>query len=175
MITPSTRYPLFVRFVHWSSALLVLAAYLTGDAAEHIGPSNAGANVHILAGLALLLLFPMHVWSLRMRRASTIALPPAGGVERLAALTIHLALLSFLVVQPVLGILSLWADGDPLPIPFTQWVFPPPAGMRTGTGDTLHELHEGVGTFFYFVIGVHIVAAVWHQVVRHDGVLRRML
>ena len=175
MITPSTRYPLFVRCVHWSSALLVLAAYLTGDAAEHIGPSNTGANVHILAGLALLFLFPLHVWSLRMRRASTIALQPRGRAERLAALTIHLALLTFLVVQPTLGVLSLWADGDPLPIPFTQWVLSPPAAMRTGTGETLHELHEAVGNLFYGIIGLHILASAWHQVVRHDGVLRRML
>lgn len=175
MSTPSKRYPLLVRCVHWSSVALVLAAYLTGDAAEHIGPSNTGANVHVLAGLLLLVLFPLHVLGLRMRRAAGLAMTPASRVERLAALTIHLALLTFLVVQPTLGILSLWADGDPLPIPFTAWVLSPPIGMQTGAGDVLHELHEVIGNVFYGVIGLHIIAALWHQMVRRDGLLRRMV
>jgi cytochrome b561 len=35
-------------------------------------------------------------------------------------------------------------------------------------------VHGTVGNVFYAVIAVHALAALWHQFVRRDGVLRRM-
>jgi cytochrome b561 len=32
-----------------------------------------------------------------------------------------------------------------------------------------------VGTIFYAIIGVHVLASFWHHFVRRDAVLRRML
>ena len=40
--------------------------------------------------------------------------------------------------------------------------------------ETLEEAHETVGNVFYAVIALHTLAALWHQFVRRDGVLRRM-
>ncbi len=40
---------------------------------------------------------------------------------------------------------------------------------------TLEDLHGTVGTIFYWVIGLHIVAALWHHLKRKDDTLKRML
>ena len=42
-------------------------------------------------------------------------------------------------------------------------------------GHALEEAHEWIGNAFYAVIAVHALAALWHQFVRRDGTLRRML
>jgi cytochrome b561 len=86
-----------------------------------------------------------------------------------------MALLLFVVVEPLLGILALWAEGHAMPVPFTPWAVPPLLAMDAGADELLEELHETVGNIFYAVIGVHVLASLWHHFVRRDDVLRRML
>ena len=172
MTVEGTRYPAMVRWVHWSSAGLVLVAYLTSESAGEA----SGADWHIFAGLLLLLLFPLHLAALRWKRRACSSWPkPSRPAERVAAITIHGALFLFLVVQPLLGLLSLWAAGDPLPIPFTAVAVPPLLDLGAAGGDLFEEMHEAVGSIFYGVIALHVFASLWHQFVRHDATLRRML
>ena len=171
----STRYPALVRWVHWSSVLLVLLAYLTGDAAEDVQSGGAG-QWHVLSGLLLLLLFvPRLVGYALRRRGVPVPAQETGRAARIAATTIHMALLLFVVVQPLLGILSLWAEGKALPIPFTAWAVPPMVSFGAGAGPALEDLHETLGNVFYAIIGIHVLASLWHHFVRRDAVLRRML
>lgn len=170
----SYRYPRLVRWNHWLGVILVAAAYLTGESAEELeGLADGGVNWHVLAGLGLLLLFvPRLVARLWVRRPST-----TGGsqAEKWMARTIHLALLLFVVVEPLLGVLMVWAGGDPLPIPLTSWRLPPLLMLGEGWHERLEDLHETLGDVFYVVIGLHASAALWHHFVRRDDVLRRML
>jgi cytochrome b561 len=175
MILESTRYPALVRWVHWSSVLLVVLAYATSEAADDLQPGGAG-QWHVLAGLLLLVLFvPRLVGYVLRRRGAPLPGPEGGPAARIAAVTVHMALLLFVVVEPLLGILALWAEGEALPVPFTPWVVPPLLAMGARAGELLEELHETVGNIFYAVIGVHVLASLWHHFVRRDAVLRRML
>ena len=174
MIPRSKRYPPLVRWVHWSSALLVLVAYLTSEAAEELEYGGAG-QWHVLAGLLLLVLFiPRLAGHLLRRAGATRPDQDAGPAARIAAATVHVALLLFVVVQPLLGILAMWAQGQAMPVPFTSWSVPALVSIGAGTGEWVEELHETVGTVFYAVIGLHVLATLWHQFVKRDGVLRRM-
>lgn len=163
------RYPASVRWIHWLSVILVAIAYLTGESAED--PGGSGGQWHVLAGLALLLMF---VPRLLARLAAHRAPVPASAFQAWSARLVHLALLLFVVVQPLLGVLMVWAEGEALPVPFTPWQLPPLVVLGEAWGETLEELHETVGNVFYAVIAVHALAALWHQFVRRDGVLRRM-
>ena len=171
MNTGVQRYPALVRCVHWASVALVLLAYLTSESAEEA----TGPNWHVFAGLLLLVLFPLHLIGLRLKKRAASAWPvPERRAERLSAAAIHIALFLFLVVQPALGVLAVWAEGEALAIPFTTASVPPLLSL-SGAGHLLEEIHEVLGNVFYAVIGLHIVAALWHQYVRRDGTLRRML
>jgi cytochrome b561 len=164
------RYPRSVRWIHWLSVLLVAIAYLTADSAENLG--SGGGQWHVLAGLALLLMF---VPRLLARLATGHPPAPASAFEAWTARLVHLALVLFLVVQPLLGVVMVWAEGDPLPLPFTTWELPPLLSLGAAWGETLEKLHETVGNVFYGVIALHALAALWHGFGRRDGVLRRML
>lgn len=164
------RYPATVRWTHWLSVVLVAIAYLTAESAEELGTS--GGQWHVLAGLALLLLF---VPRLLARLAGQRPPVPASAIAAWSARLVHVALLLFVVVEPALGVLTVWAEGEALPVPFTTWQIPPLVVLGEAWGETLEELHGTIGNVFYAVIALHALAALWHQFVRRDGVLRRML
>jgi cytochrome b561 len=172
-IASRRRYAWPVRAAHWASAALILVAYLTGDDAEH-ATEYGGPNWHVAAGLALLLLFLPRLLAKLLPRPAPLSPPPPRWSVWPANL-VTLALLLFVVVQPVLGVLSVWAEGEALAVPFTSWSLPPMVSLGEDAGDALEEAHETVGNAFYAVIALHALAALWHQFVRRDGALRRML
>lgn len=164
------RYPFAVRWIHWLGVAAITTAYLTGESAEDLTESGAGTNWHVLAGIGLVLLFvPRLVARLSVRRR-----PFAPGAEKWVAHTLQLALVLFMVVQPLLGVLAIWAEGQSLAIPFTGLQLAPMVQLK-GWGHSLEEMHETVGNVFYGVIAIHVLAALWHQFVRRDGTLQRML
>lgn len=175
MALASMRHPALVRWVHWTSVLLVVAAYVTSEAAEEAANGGPG-QWHLLAGLLLLVLFvPRLAGYILRRRDGTQPVPDGGRAARIAAATIHIALLLFVVVQPLLGILALWGQGQALPLPFTPWAVPPLLTIGDAAGEWFEEMHEAVGSVFYAVIAIHVLASLWHHFIRRDSILRRML
>lgn len=169
------RFAWPVRALHWLSAVLVLVAYLTSGLAEEGEHGEAaGINWHVAAGLALLLMFLPRLLARLLPQPGPL-LPPPPRWTLLPHKLVTAALLLFVVVQPVLGVLSVWAEGEALAIPFTPWLLPPMLTLDESAGEALEEAHEVVGNAFYAVIAAHALAALWHQFVRRDGLLRRML
>jgi cytochrome b561 len=168
MARDRSRYPAPMRALHWLSALLVLVAYLTAEGMDDDG----GGTWHVLSGLLLLLLF------LPRLAGHLLGLgPPPLPAPRLQALSsalVHVALLLFVVVQPLLGMAAMWSEGHAVPVPFTTLSIPAPFPMG-GWGEAAEEAHELVGNVFYAVIGLHVLATLWHRVVRRDIVPQRML
>ena len=171
MTTQIPRRPAATRWIHWISAVLVLVAYLTADSAE--GIDSGGGRWHVAAGVLLLVLFAPRVIGYRARGGRSMH--AVNRAERITAITIHLALLLFVFVQPLLGILSVWSEGHGLPLPFIDAQMPPLVSLGEGASETLEELHETIGNVFYAVIGLHVLASLWHHFIRRDDTLRRML
>jgi cytochrome b561 len=171
-ITPAPgRYAWPVRAIHWLSAGLILLAYLTSELTEEIEEGEAvGPNWHVFAGLALLVLFLPRVLA-RVFTKTPAIVPPPSRASVLPAKLVTLALLLFVVVQPILGILLVWSEGQALAVPFTDLSLSP---MVVLDEDVLEETHETQGNAFYAVIGLHALAALWHHFIRRDDALRRM-
>lgn len=168
------RYSQPAILFHWAIFLLVALAYL---AIEVRGPKGTDSrtfwtNVHYWAGtLVLALACARLAWRLW-------ASPPAEiGTNRLLAFlarAAHLALYLFIFVQPLLGILMVNTGGQPVTL----------AGLNlnltlVGADPTARPLlktaHVWIGNAFYWVIGLHALAAIVHHVVFKDRTLRRMI
>ncbi|WP_175819192.1 cytochrome b [Burkholderia sp. BCC0419] len=173
ILAKQTRYSSPAIFFHWAIFLLVALAYL---AIEIRGPKGSDSrafwmNVHLMAGTFVLVLSVLRVlWRVVSRVPE--AIPQATLLRWLSKLA-HVALYVFIIAQPLLGIMMVNMGGKPvsldwLGVSFT--LFGPDKALRP----TIKEAHELIGNAFYFVIGLHALAALYHHFIRRDGVLRRM-
>lgn len=171
------RYTPSLRRLHWLMAVLVALAYLLieqrGLFERGTAERAAMMQGHFWTGLVV---FALAVWRVVLRRRHG-APPVTPALERwnaLAAGLLHAALYLFLLVMPLLGLATAWVDGKALLIPFTDIAIPALLPADEELGHTLEELHGTIGEVFYWVIGAHIAAALWHHWVRRDDTLRRM-
>lgn len=172
------RYVHAVRQLHWWMALLIVAAYVFvefhGSFPKGSAPRNAMMQGHYWSGIAIFLL----VWwrlSSRVRGGTSPIQPPLGRFTATFSRLMHLALYAFFIVMPILGCLTAAYEGKQVLIPFTGIALPVPVAVDKDFGHQLEEIHETIGTIFYWVIGLHVLAALWHHLIKRDNVLERML
>ncbi len=174
----SDRYSPFLRYSHWITFALVALAYATINARKLFPRGSPerllSTETHFWLGIAVLVITVPRIVARLRQRAPAIA-PPQGTADRIAAGTAHVALFVFLVVQPILGIVARMATGRGIGIPLTDLAIPSLMVADKAFAKSVEHLHVFVGEAFYYVIGVHILAALWHWLARRDNVLQRMV
>ncbi len=175
---PAQRFTSTQRRLHWLMALLIVVAYVLIEQRGLFARGSVGRTAmmqgHFWTGLTI---FALACWRLAVRRRHG-APPVTPALDRwnaLAAITLHVALYLFFLVQPLLGLATAWSDGKSVLIPFTDIALPALLPLNPELAHTLEDLHGTVGDVFYWVIGLHVLAALWHHLVRRDNTLKRML
>jgi cytochrome b561 len=172
------RYRPALRRLHWLMAVLVLAAYLLVEQRD-LFPRGSGGRAAMLQG---------HFWvgvsigvlawwrlALRARAGAPPIAPPLPDWQAWPSRVLHLALYLFLVAMPLLGLATAWSDGKSLYLPFTGIALPALLPADRDLAHQLEDLHGSIGEAFYWVIGLHVAAALYHHWWRRDDTLRRML
>lgn len=143
--------------LHWITAALILWQFVGNGAISQawravrqgaeatLGPA---AWSHILAGAAVLVLV---VWRIALRRMRGAPPAPGAAPVRLAASVAHLALYLLLVGLAVSGAVA-WFGG---------------VGPAMGA-------HKLMKTLLLALVGLHVLAAIWHQFWLRDGLMERM-
>ncbi|RQS61912.1 cytochrome b [Burkholderia sp. Bp8963] len=173
ILAKQARYSTPAIFFHWAIFVLVALAYL---AIEVRGPKGSDSrvfwmNVHVTAGTCVLLLSVLRiVWRAVSRVPEPVPQPAL--LQWLAKLT-HVALYAFIIAQPLLGILMINLGGKPVSLDWLGVSFTL-VGPDKALRPTVKDAHELIGNAFYFVIGLHALAAIYHHYVRRDGMMRRM-
>ncbi|MFC7301072.1 cytochrome b [Cognatiluteimonas weifangensis] len=172
------RYRPGLRRLHWLTAVLVAVAYVLIEQ-RNLFPRGSGERAammqgHYWTGLAIWLLL---WWRLALRAggATPPITPPLPGWQAGLSRLLHLALYAFLLAMPLLGLATAWTDDKPLYLPFTDFALPALLAPDKDLAHRLEDLHGSIGEAFYWVIGLHIVAALYHHWWRRDDTLRRML
>ena len=172
------RYAPVLRRLHWLMALLILAAYLLIEQRGLFprGSAERAAMVqgHFWAGISVFVL----VWWRLLARRRHGAPPVTPALDRFSALAAklgHLALYAFFIAMPLLGLATAWSDGKAVLIPFTGVALPALLPENEALAHSLEDLHGTIGEVFYWVIGLHVLAAIWHHGFRRDDTLKRML
>jgi cytochrome b561 len=178
MSTVPKRFTPAQRRLHWLMAVLVALVYLLIEQRGLVPRGSMGRTAmmqgHFWTGLAI---FVLACWRLVIRRRDG-APPVTPALDRwnaLAAATLHVALYLFFLVMPMLGLATAWSDGKAVMIPFTGIALPALLPLNRDLAHTLEDLHGTIGEAFYWVIGIHVLAALWHHLVRRDDTLKRML
>jgi cytochrome b561 len=177
MSSPTLRYTRSGRWFHWLAFAAVALAYtfinFRGVFPRGTPASRVPMQGHILFGLVVLALVLPRLLH-RLRHTPPPVVPPLARWESVLSRITHFALYAFLLVQPLLGLATVFANG-PLTIPFTALQVPSPMARDHALHEQLGQIHGTIGTIFYYVIGLHIAAALWHHFFRRDNTLRRML
>lgn len=166
------RYGVVTRLLHWSMAVLVLLQFvkfferLDGEG----GPLVAAfTGWHTSIGTLLLVLVVVRIaWAFMQRRRRPVN-DPALAVFVTAG---HVALYVALLALPVLGLLFMLGGGYGHEA-FGIGLFPP--GDEVRWARVWGSLHSPLAWLLAIAVVVHVLAALYHHLVRKDGVLRRML
>jgi cytochrome b561 len=171
----TSRFDTVTLWLHWITALLVLAQFATALSLDHIDPSRIDLvlAVHRSTGLVLWGLTAARLaWRLTFMR-----IPPGDRayprLQRLAARANEYALYLLLLVQPATGL----ADTLFRAHPFSVFGVSVPILLAKSKPiyKAAHSLHEVGGWALAGLIGLHTAAALFHRLVLRDGVLQAML
>ncbi|MCC7325974.1 MAG: cytochrome b [Burkholderiales bacterium] len=163
--------------MHWLMLLLLIGVYAAINLHD-LAPKGSDLRAafktwHFMLGLAVFVLVGVRLaLSFLSGRAPGIE-PAAARWQLQSAHLVHAALYVFLIGMPLLGWLALSAAGKPIPFFGLEW--PALIGRDKGLASTVKDIHEVIGTFGYYLIGVHALAALFHHYVLRDNTLVRML
>lgn len=164
------------KFLHWLIVALLIAQYAVAWTMPDINPrtpANTLVDLHFSIGVTILFLAVARLlW--RWRYPVPLISDNVPVWQDWAARTTHALLYLLLFLLPLLG----WVDAGfrALAINFYEIVTIPPivAASRTLAGRT-GDIHTLVSYILLGVIGLHVLAALYHLIVRRDGVFSRML
>ncbi len=176
--TPSVqRYNPLSQLFHWAVVALMIGLLVTntlrGEAPKDSDLRTLYLNLHVSFGILIFfVVIARIVWS---RLAGAPAPVDAPRWSQTAAKVAHVALNLATLLAPIGGYLRL-ASKDRVADFFGIVQIPSLVGNNPGLNDAMHLFHgEPMEVFFYVVIGLHVAAAIWHQYVRRDHALERML
>ncbi|MDV6316440.1 cytochrome b [Idiomarina sp. HP20-50] len=167
------RYGTVSRFFHWVIATLVLWQAMKvfdriNDGEHWVGETLVPWHISIGALILVLVLLRI-VWASRNLSNRPPAPPGVLGVLARAG---HIIIYIALVFLPIAGMSFMIGKGHGLTIFGMELVS---RGTEIPWLAAIGELHSPVALFLLAVLAGHVVMAFWHQFVRKDGLLRRML
>jgi cytochrome b561 len=172
------EYSPVAKWFHWTTVVLIGIALPLGYVIGHVKDSDKMAfyAIHESAGLTLLA-----VASARLIYRWRHPPPPAPHLPRpmrLASGAVHGALYAALIAQPVTGFLATNAYGFPMQGATAYLgLIDLPKFMETNVplAGALSAAHGWIGLSIVTLLVLHIGAVVFHQAIRKDDTLLRMV
>ena len=168
-------FTLAARVLHWTMAVLILAMLFigVGMVATVSAKQPVLLAIHKPLGIAILVLAVARL-VVRLRNPPPPLPPDVPRLQRIAARLSHWLLYALMIAMPLIGWAMLSVGGYPvmlgenlrLPaiLPENALVF---AWLRTA--------HGALAYLLFFTFLGHMGAALYHALIRRDGVLRSMI
>jgi cytochrome b561 len=169
----SQRYGFGAIVFHWMMVVLVVLVGVLG--LLHDSWSRASQafwiNVHALVGLAVWMLAFARLWWRARHRPPDLP-PDIGEFSRRLSRPVHLLLYGLLLVIPPIGIVTFIYHGRIFDFGLFQLNPHVPSNRRVF--HPTEDIHGYLAYGLFGLIGLHLLASLWHHFIRHDGVLLRM-
>jgi len=172
-VEPAPRYDGVSILLHWLTAALVVILWTLGQTIDFFpkgAPKIDARSVHITLGATLAIVLLVRVlW--RAGAGRRLPLANAGWLG-ITAKVVHYGLYVLVAATVVLGICNAWQRGDVL---FNVYTIPQLVPGDLALKRTLGDLHGDLADVVLIIAGLHAAAALAHQYLLRDRVLRRML
>jgi cytochrome b561 len=173
---PSPRYGAVTQSLHWITAILVLAAFISGpgesEARVYSAARDFERTLHETLGMGVLLLT---ILRLAWRAVETRPDPPQ--VPAWMDLTAKLArwsLYGMLFAVPLTAISGAWLEGHALTL-LGGFEIAPLTTKSHAIGVAISKVHTWLGDAILWLAGFHAAAALFHHFILSDDVLASML
>jgi cytochrome b561 len=172
-VTPSGRYPLRTRILHWLTAVLIFSTLLIGFVmVNSIGSYESLRAVHMTLGVLILAIVVLRVANRFTHRAPRLP-ATVGRAERKLVVGSELALYTLMLAQPLVGWTMVSATGKPAVI-FGSLRLPRIAPFDADLFFLLRQTHSVLAYTLVVVIAAHVSAVLLHTLTLRDGMLSRM-
>ena len=161
-------------WLHWLTAILIGVLWGLAQIIDFWPSGGIGRvvvrSIHMTLGLILAGLITYRIiW----RNSQGRQLPPAEtGILGLASKLIHLALYTLVIIALISGITNAWVRGDSI---FGLFRLPSFAPGDRPTRQLINAIHDITTNIILITAALHAAAALFHHLIRRDGVLRRMV
>ncbi|WP_118181534.1 cytochrome b [Paraburkholderia phosphatilytica] len=171
---PHTHFTPLQRLLHWTMAVLILTMLFVGvgmvATVSHLHQTLIA--IHRPLGIALLILVIVRI-GVRLTRGSPPLPRDLPAWQRAGAYASHLALYGLMLAMPLIGWSMLSAGGFPVTL-YGPLHLPPIVPRNVELYATLRTLHTVFGLLLFATVLLHLAAALFHGLIRRDGVLSSM-
>jgi cytochrome b561 len=177
MNTARTSYTSTAKALHWLVVMLLIIQYVIAWNMPHIGRNtipNTIINFHFSLGVVILLvMFLRLIWKWMVPDPLPLAGVPPWQIT--SARIVHYVLYSLLFIIPVLGWMNASFRGFDISV-FGLFTLPQLLSTRAPGFAWTGDVHMLISYYVLLpLVALHIFAGLYHEFVRGDGVLRRML
>ena len=172
-------YSTGARHFHWWTVALIaiqvpLGVYMVyrGNVTNFDALTNTLYSWHKTLGMVILLLVIARL-TYRFSHGAPADEPTLEWWQKAASHATHWTLYLLLILVPVMGWLGISYYGAREV--FGLFSIPPLAAPDQSAADRVLTIHRYLGFLTVAVIGAHVGAALFHYIIRKDGVLARML
>ncbi len=165
------------RVLHWLMAVMILAMLFIGvGMVASVSERHAWLlRIHKPLGVAILLLAVLRLAvRLRLRHPPPPLPADLPALQKLAAHAAHWLLYALMIAMPLVGWAMLSAGGYPVMLSDSlrlPAIFPTSATAFA----ILRHLHTGLALLLFLTFLAHLGAALYHGLIRRDGVLASMV
>jgi cytochrome b561 len=167
------KFSLLQRVLHWTmSAAIFLMLFIGIGMVSTIKPAHLTLlSIHKPLGIAILILVIVRL-IVRLTRGTPPLpsdLPP---LMKFAAHASHWALYALMIAMPLIGWGMLSAAGDPVVVAGIH--LPSILPMDGAMHGVLRQAHTWLALVLFALVLAHLAAALFHALVRRDGVFESM-
>lgn len=170
----SGMFTVAARLLHWLMAAMIVAMLFigVGMVASVSERHEWLVRIHKPLGIAILALVLVRL-AVRLRHPPPALPPDLPAVQKLAAHASHWLLYGLMVVMPLVGWAMLSAGG--YPVMLTESLRLPPIFPASPVAFAiLRHLHTWLAILLFLTFLAHMAAALYHGLIRRDGVLSSM-
>jgi len=168
---PVKQFSTRLVFIHWLTLLLFAGTYFAGSTLDGLEQRAAKLTLypyHFLAGSLVLLLTLLRAW-MRLRDGAPPPAEAGGAIATRASLLMHKLLYALLILLPLSGLVMIFQTGV-----LAALIANDPARLPDLEKSLLHDAHGTIATVLLATVALHFAAALFHQFVLKDALLRRM-
>lgn len=175
MKAATNTFTLAARVLHWLMAAMILAMLFIGvGMVASVSERHTWLlAIHKPLGIAILILAVVRL-AVRLRHPPPPLPADLPALQKLAALASHWLLYFLMLAMPLIGWAMLSAGGYPVMLG-TSLRLPPIFPTSPVAFAVLRHLHTGFAMLLFLTFLAHMAAALYHGLIRRDGVLSSML